>query len=75
MTTIWHTIPQAAVVMSVTERTIRKWITDGDLPVKAHPLVPGVRFVDDADLLTASIRVGDRRGGSGRFQPRAAANA
>ena len=68
--TIWHTIPQAAEVMSVKERTIRKWIKDGHLPVKSHPLIPGVRYVDDADLLAASIKVGDRRGGSGRFKAR-----
>ena len=65
--TIWHTIPQAADVMGLSIRTIRKWIADGDLPVKAHPLVPGAVFVDDRDLLKASATVAARRGGTGRF--------
>lgn len=58
---IWHTIDQAADVMGVTARTVRKWIANGDLPVKAHQLVPGVVFVDDGDLREAEAKVHARR--------------
>lgn len=64
---IWHTVPQAAEAAGVTERTIRRWISAGWLPVKEHPLVPGVRFVDDADLRRASGLAASNRGGKGRF--------
>lgn len=28
----WVTIPQAAALLDKTERTIRRWVTDGDIP-------------------------------------------
>ena len=64
---IWHTVNQAADVMGLTPRTIRKWIADGDLPVKASPIIPGVRFIDDADLRNAEAAIAERRGGATRF--------
>jgi hypothetical protein len=58
---IWHTIEQAAEVMGLTPATIRRWIASGDLPVKAHPVVPGAQFVDDGDLLAAELAVHHRK--------------
>ena len=64
---IWHTIDQAADVMGLTPRTIRKWIAAGDLPVKSSPILPGIIFVDDADLKTTEATIAARRGGVTRF--------
>ena len=64
---IWHTIPQAAETMGVTERTVKSWIRDGLLPVKRHDLVPGAAFVDDADLRRAEAAAHARKGGTTRF--------
>lgn len=64
---IWHTIAQAAERVHREERTIRTWVRNGDLPVKAHPLVPGVVFVDEGDLLDTERAI-RRRARATRFQ-------
>ena len=64
---IWHTIEQAAQVMGLTPKTIRRWISEGDLPVKTHPIVPGVLFIDDYDLRSTEAAIHDRRGGRTRY--------
>ena len=64
---IWHTIDQAADVMGLTPRTIRKWIAAGDLPVKSSPILPGIIYIDDADLKATEAAVAARRGGATKF--------